>query len=84
MDSNDIKAQVKQYILQEFLPGEAPDALTDGTELVTSRILDSLATLKLVSYLERQFRITIEPHETDVEYLNSINQIEALVSKKRS
>jgi acyl carrier protein len=83
MDSKEIKAQVKSYILDQFLPGESPEALTDDTELITSRILDSLATLKLVSHLEKTFRITIEPHEADVEYLNTIDQIEALVSRKK-
>jgi acyl carrier protein len=47
-----IKEDVKEFILREFLPGESPQELTDSTPLITGGILDSLATIKLVSFLE--------------------------------
>ncbi len=58
----DVKGTVREYILKEFLPGEAPEALQDSTELITRGILDSLATLKLVSFIEERFNIALEPH----------------------
>ena len=39
---------VKQFILKEFLPGEDADQLTESTPLISSGILDSLATLQVV------------------------------------
>ncbi|PYK03623.1 MAG: acyl carrier protein, partial [Verrucomicrobia bacterium] len=48
-DENAIKAALKTYILNEFLPGEDPAALTDTTALVTTGILDSIAVLKAVT-----------------------------------
>ena len=66
-DEQTIKATVKTFILNEFLPGEDPAALTDTTALVTTGILDSIAVLKAVTFLENQFGITIEPHEAVVE-----------------
>jgi len=77
-----VKAAVKSYILEEFLPGERPDALTDETGLITEGILDSLATLRLVSFLEKEFSIKIEPHEVDAEYLNTLPDIARLVESK--
>lgn len=82
MMEQDLKRSLKEYILHEFLPGERAESLQDSTELITRGILDSLATLKLVSHLEEQYCITIEPHETDAEYLNSIDKIAALVQSK--
>jgi acyl carrier protein len=82
MDSENIKAIVKEFILAEFLPGEKPEALEGGTELITQGILDSLATLKLVAFLEQKFDITIAPHEADAEYLNTIDDITRLVDQK--
>lgn len=79
---DDIKSIVKTYILQEFLPGEDPGALTDTTPLVSGGILDSIATLKLVSFLEEQFRIELAPHETDADHLDTVNDIAKLVSAK--
>jgi acyl carrier protein len=77
-----IKQRLKAYILEEFLPGENPESLTDTTELISQGILDSLATLKLVSFIEEHYRITLEPHETDVEHLNTINDITDLIVSK--
>lgn len=75
-------ASIKEYILGEFLPGENPEALTDATPLITGGILDSLSTLKLVSFLEEKFGIQIEAHEADVEHLNTLADMAQLVHKK--
>jgi acyl carrier protein len=80
----DIRNAVRDYILQEFLPDEDPSALSSDTELITSGVLDSLATMKLVAFLEERFGIEIAPYETDVDYLNTIDSISALVASKRS
>jgi len=77
------KQTVKEYILKEFLPGENPDQLTEATPLISGRILDSLSTLKLVAFLEETFSVKIEPHEADVEHLDTINKIAGLVESKR-
>lgn len=82
MTNDPIESTVKDFILEEFLPGERPDALTDDTALVTEGILDSLATLRLVSFLEKQYKISIAPHEVDPEYLDTLPRIAALVRSK--
>ena len=79
----DTHALVKEYILREFLPGENPEELTPTTPLITGGILDSIATLKLVSFLEERFGIEIQAHEADVEHLDTIDSIAALVQSKR-
>jgi acyl carrier protein len=78
-----IKANVKEYILGTFLPGESPDALTESTPLITGGILDSIATLKLVSFLEQRFGIALEAHEVDAEHLDTLANIAELVEAKR-
>jgi acyl carrier protein len=78
-----ISESVREYILKEFLPGEDPNELTDATPLVTGGILDSLATLKLVAFLEERFGITLKAHEADVEHLNTISDITQLVLSKK-
>ena len=82
MISQDIKEVVRDYILKEFLPGENPSELTDSTPLITGGILDSLATIKLTLFLEQQFKIKIQAHETMVDYLDTVADIAQLVSSK--
>ena len=80
---DETKKTIKDYILREFLPGENPDQLTEATPLISGRILDSLSTLKLVAFLEETFGVTIEPHEADIEHLDTITKIAGLVQSKR-
>jgi len=83
MDASAIQKSVKEYVLREFLPGENPEALTESTPLVTGGILDSLATLKLVDFLEKQFGISLEAHEVDAEHLDTLSTIAALILAKQ-
>jgi acyl carrier protein len=78
-----IKDEVKVYILKEFLPGEDPNELTDSTPLISGGILDSLATLKLVAFIEEQYSCSLAPFEADVEHLDTISSITELVLSKR-
>jgi len=82
MNPAEITSTIRSHILQEFLPGEDPSALTDTTPLVTTGILDSIAVLRLVTFLEGQFRITIEAHEADAQHLNTVGEIARLVQSK--
>jgi acyl carrier protein len=77
-----IEATVKTFILREFLPGENSDELTQATPLITGGILDSLATLKLVAFLEDHYALTLQAHEADVENLNTLADIANLVRSK--
>ncbi len=80
--SDSIKQQVKDYIMSEFLPGESPDELTDSTPLITGGILDSIATLKLVLFMEERWHVSFEPHEVDRENLDTLDLITAQLRAK--
>ncbi len=73
---------IKNFILDNFLPGEDPANLTDETELKESGILDSLATLNLVSFLEKEFDILFEADDLDPGNLATLITIENLVKSK--
>lgn len=82
MDS--VTSTVKQYILTTFLQGEDPSALTETTPLMTSGILDSLATLDLVSFLEREYAIELDAGDVDASRLGTLADITKLVHGKRA
>ena len=82
--TDDIESVVKDFVLREFLPGEDPNELTDSTPLITGGVLDSIATLKVVMFIEERFGITLQAHEVDSEHLDTIAQIAQLVRAKKS
>jgi acyl carrier protein len=78
--ANDVKA----FVLDQFLPGEDPENLTEDTPLITGGILDSIGTLKLVVFLENHFDVTFEAHEAGADHLDTIGSIESLISAKKA
>ena len=78
-----IKEDLRQYILDEFLPGESASNLKDDTPLRSSGILDSVATLKTDTFVEERYGIEVEAHEASVENFDTIEAIEALVKSKK-
>jgi acyl carrier protein len=78
----EIKKIVKEYILEEFLPGEDPAGLADETPLITGGILDSIATIKMAAFLEKQYGIQIEAHEMNTQHFNTIASLASLVHSK--
>jgi acyl carrier protein len=73
---------VREYILNTFLPGEDPQNLTPTTELMESGVLDSLATLDLVAFLEERFNIELQAHDVDSSKLGTLEAIDRLVRSK--
>ena len=81
--SDAVSEKIKDYLMREFLPGENPDELTTTTPLITGGILDSIAALKLVMFLEDEYGVTFEPHEVNRDNLDTIARIvQLLISKK--
>jgi acyl carrier protein len=78
----DVKAALRGFILENLLPGEDPANLADDTELKESGILDSLSTLKLVTFLEEQYGIEFEAGDLEPANLSNISSLERLVKSK--
>ena len=73
---------VHNYISNEFLEGEDPTELDDSTPLISTGIIDSVATLKLITFLEEKFGIRVDPDEANEENLETIGSIVGLVKAK--
>lgn len=84
MNEMETKEAIRQFILTEFLPGESSNNLTDETPLRTSGVLDSMATLRLVSFVEERFGIEVEAHEAGIENFDRIADIATLIASKKA
>jgi len=81
-DIAEIREQVKDFVMKEFLPGEDPEALTSDTPLISGGILDSIKNVKLVSFLEESYGISFDAHEISADYLDSLDLIAETVQNK--
>lgn len=74
---------VRAFIAREFFKSESIDALRVDQPLVSSGLLDSVATLKLVMFLEEKFSITIDSADIADGHLDTLQSIELLVNRKQ-
>lgn len=80
----DIKATVKNFILEKWLPGEDENSLTDATPLLSGGILDSISTIELVAFLEERFGVKFAAYEVSEERLDTLNTIADTITAKLS
>ncbi len=78
----DIKAQVRTYIADNFLMGGNAAAFTDSDSFMAKHVIDSTGFLELVTYLEETWKFAVEDEEMVPENLDSLNAIDAYVRRK--
>ena len=78
----DVVEALRHHILEDLLPDETPDVLTAETPLFDSGILDSVAALTLIEFIEDRFGVVLEAHELSIETFGSVATIAALVEEK--
>ena len=78
----ELKTKIREYLLEKFFEEDNKDELQDSTPLISGGILDSISTMQVVDYLEKEFNIEFEPHEVDEEFLDSIDLITETVKSK--
>jgi len=80
--SDTFKRQVREFILSNFLPGEAEKALRDDDLLFEGGIIDSGGALTLICFLEETYGFKVLDEELFPKNFASVNHIGAYVSKK--
>jgi len=81
--TSDIKQQVRQFILDNFMMAAAAE-IPDEASFMDRHIIDSTGFLELISFVEQTFEIQVTDEEMIPENLDSLNNIERYVQKKRA
>jgi acyl carrier protein len=79
-----IEAEVRQYILDNFLFGRTEVELSSDVSFLDLGIIDSTGVLELVTFLEDQYQIKIGDEELVPANLDSLKGIMRFVEAKRS
>lgn len=79
-----VKEEIRQFIIGNFLFGQNGDALDDGQSFLETGVIDSTGVLELIGFLEQQYGIKVEDHEVVPANLDSIGQLEAFLARKRA
>ncbi len=76
-----MKETIRGYIQKNFLG--SGKALGDDDPLFESGVIDSLGHLKLISFLEKEFSISLSMDDLTWENFDSVNKIELLVKSRK-
>ena len=80
----DIKAQVRQFIADNFIMGADGVALGDDDSFLEHQVLDSTGFLELISHLEESYGIKVLDDEMVPENLDSLRNVAEFVARKRA
>ena len=77
-------AQIRAFIVENFLFGDEDYALGDDLSLVENDIVDSTGILEMVSFLEERFGIAVADADIVPANLDSVARITAFVAGKQA
>lgn len=77
-----IEAAIEKYIVEEIMMADRNTKIDPDESLVESGVLDSLALLRFINFLEEQFDIVVDDIEVVPDNFESINVASAFVTGK--
>ena len=72
---------VSNFIVTEIMHGAEGDSLDPQLGLLEEGIIDSLGLQQIITFIEQQFKITIDDDDLMPENFESVNAIAALIEK---
>lgn len=75
MTQDEVKRAVRHFLRSHLLSDDVDDASLDGAHLISDGIIDSMASLRLVSFLEEAFDVSIKTHQVNASYLDTLDRI---------
>lgn len=71
---------IRNYVIEEFLPGTNPQEIHSEMDLLNSGIIDSLGLLKMIAWLETSFEVTVGDEDLDPENFRSLDSMDRFIS----
>ena len=80
----EVREQIRDYIIENFLFGDAEPLTGDEISLLDNGIIDSVGVMELVAYLESDHGLTIEDADLVPDNLDSGANMVGFVERKRA
>lgn len=78
-----IETAIERFIINEITMG-AQTKIEPNQSLLSSGILDSLALLRLIGFIEEQFGVTVEDDEVVPDNFETVNNLSTFLNRKMS
>jgi acyl carrier protein len=79
----ELERRIRTYVTTELLYDRDAGALGDDDSLLGPGLLDSVAILRLVSWLEEEFGVSIPDEDVVPDQIESVSRLAALVRRRQ-
>jgi acyl carrier protein len=79
----DQRTLVRDFVVQNFLFGDAAGLASDTVSLLESGIMDSLGVMELINFLESDLKIKVPDTDLIPQNLDSIDNLVAYIERRR-
>lgn len=83
MTETSIKQTLEDFIVKNFLFGDAARKPSEETSLLETGILDSTGILELIEFVENEFDIQVKETETVPQNLDGIGRLVRYIQSKK-
>jgi acyl carrier protein len=83
-NETEIKKQIVEFVIENFLMGDAGAMLKDGESFLETGTIDSTGVLEVVTFLETQFSIVVDDKDLVPENLDSVNNLVKYVLRRKN
>jgi acyl carrier protein len=74
------KAKIREFLARFF----RSHVLQDDEDIFALGFVNSLLAMQLVAFVEKEFALTVEDEDLDIDNFRSVNAIAALVARKQA
>ncbi len=78
------KEEIRNFIIENFLYGQADNAPGDDTSFLENGVIDSTGVLELVSFVQEKYGIRVFDDELIPNNFDSLNKLEAFIGRKQA
>lgn len=78
----DVRADIKDFIVDNFMMGRDSQELADSSSLLELGIIDSTGVLELVGFIEGKYNFNVEDEELVPENLDSLDNLVSYIQRK--
>lgn len=75
------REKIRNFIMENVSINKESFTLSDGDNYFEKRIVNSLFAMKLVTFIEEKFQVTIENEDLNLENFSTINRLMDLIDK---
>jgi methoxymalonate biosynthesis acyl carrier protein len=78
----EMKQKIRSYIESNLVVFDDDAAFSDSDNIFKMGFVNSLFAMKLLNFVEVEFKITIDNEDIDISNFSSVDNIVALVNRK--